>query len=80
LELQTAYAAYRTQRQTFRNVPAVADLLQKIVDENKKIAQPNLSLASVQASAQNAVTIYKDGMAAIAAAKNINKPPKKSGT
>jgi hypothetical protein len=78
-ELQTAYAAYLAQRQQFRNVPPIADLLKKIVDENKKIAQPDLTLASVQASAQNAVAIYKDGMAAIAAAKNVNKTPSKTG-
>jgi hypothetical protein len=80
MELQTAYAAYVAQRQQFRSVPAITDLLKKIIDENQKLSQPNLSLDSAKAAAQNAVTLYKDGMAAIAAAKNINKPPAKAGT
>jgi hypothetical protein len=79
-ELQTAYAAYTAQRQQFRNTPPIADLLQKIVDENKALAQPNLTSANAMAAAQQAVAIYKDDMAAIAAAKNVNKPPAKAGT
>jgi hypothetical protein len=74
-DLDAAYTTYRAKREQFRSVPPVADILKKILDENKKLYDPDVTLSSVASAAQSAATILNDGKSAIQSGESLINPP-----
>jgi hypothetical protein len=75
-ELEAARVAYFNKREQFRKVPPIADILKKIVEENRKLYQPDVTPASIAQAATNANTIFND---ATAAAQSLNAMTPQAG-
>jgi len=83
--LDEAYVAYVTKRNQLRSIPAIADFLKNIIDENKKLADPTKSLTAsdLATAANNAAGFYNDLKAAVQAGEALTasaNPPAKPPT
>jgi hypothetical protein len=76
-DLEAAYVAYMTKRQQYRALPAITPILKSIVDQNKALYNPDLTLASAATAAGNAVSVFKDMQALATAVEALNPPKQK---
>ncbi len=81
IELDSAYAAWQTQRQAYIGAGTIANAdatLKQILTENAKLADPatGLSLQSVQSSVQTITSLYSDLSAAQKAVQGFVTPAK----
>ncbi|WP_375414580.1 hypothetical protein [uncultured Bradyrhizobium sp.] len=71
LELDSAYNAYLVKRSQLKSTPLTDALFDKVVLENKKLITLDVSIASLNAGAQNLNTLKTDFQAAVTAVQPL---------